>query len=115
MYILVPLHAGYQFILVYLGHTLLTYHIEEKDTKRHGHHTEHYTCRLMGEYPVDARIIEAVQRMFLQRIVDADVRKPRPAAQPRPVDQIVQHRQQHDTRKVGNQQSHRHRECLVVE
>ena len=39
--------------------------------------------------------------MFLQRIVDADAGEPRPAAQPRPVDQHIEDRQQHDTREVG--------------
>ena len=53
--------------------------------------------------------------MFLQRIVDADAGEPRPAAQPRPVDQHIEDRQQHDTREVGNQQPHRNRECLVIE
>ena len=115
MYVFVPFHVDYQFILVYLRHTLLADGIEQKDTKRYRNHTEYATYRLVGKYPVDARIIKTVQRMFLQRIVDADAGEPRPAAQPCPVDQHIEDRQQHDTREVGNQQPYRNRECLVIE
>ena len=58
MYIFVPFHVDYQFILVYLRHTLLGYGIKQKDTKRNRNHTEYDTYRLVGKYPVDAHIIK---------------------------------------------------------
>src|SRR3712207_4576093 len=82
MYIFIPLHTSYQFILVYLGHSFFVNEIKPEDTKRNGYHTKSDAHRLMRKDPIDACIIKTVECMFFQRILDADAGQPRPAAYP---------------------------------
>ena len=65
MDILIPFYPGDQFILLNIGHPFFVYKEKEEYAKRNGNHTEQYTERFMAEYPVDTRIIEAVQRVIM--------------------------------------------------
>ena len=62
-----------------------------------------------------SRVIETVQRMFLQRIIDTDTGKPRFAAQPRTINQHIKYRQQHDSGEIGYKQTYCHCKSLVIE
>ena len=68
----------------------------------------------MSKYKINPGIIETIECMILYRIIDSDTREPW-FAQSRPVNQHIEHRQQHDAREVRNHQSNGYRESLIVE
>ena len=68
----------------------------------------------MTEHEIDSSIVEAVQRMLFDQVVDPEVES-RMFDIGNAVNQLVKYRKQHDTRKIGDHQSDRHRESLVVE
>ena len=53
--------------------------------------------------------------MFLQWIINTYPAQPRFPAYSRTVNQHVKYRQQHDTCKIRDQQSHRYRKSLIIE
>ena len=116
MDILVPFDAGHQFVLLDIRHPLLADKEKEEEAKRKGDKAEEHAQPLMAEHPADARIVETVQRMVLYRIIEPE-RQPLPFPCPhtRAVNQQVEHGKEHDARKVGHHQPHRHRESLVEE
>ena len=116
MDILIPFYPGDQFIFLDIGHPFFVYKEKEEYTKRNGNHTEQYTERFMAEYPVDTRIIEAVQRVILDRVIKFE-RKPLPfpGADTCPVNQQIKHRKQHDTGEIGHHQAYSDGKSLIKE
>ena len=68
----------------------------------------------MTEHEIDSSIVETIQRMFFDQVVDPEIES-RMFDIGNAVNQLVEYRKQHDTRKIGDHQSDRHRESLVVE
>ena len=116
MDILIPFYPGDQFIFLDIGHPFFVYKEKEEYAKRNGNHTEQYTERFMAKYPVNTRIIEAVQRVILDRVIKFE-RKPLPfpGADTCPVNQQIKYGKQHDTGEIRHHQSYSDRKSLIKE
>ena len=70
----------------------------------------------MAEYPVNTRIIEAVQRVILDRVIKFE-RKPLPfpGADTCPVNQQIKYGKQHDTGEIRHHQSYSDGKSLIKE
>ena len=114
VYVLVPLHIHHQFVLVYLRHAFLTYHLEHEYAQRNGKCSPNQGKAFVGEHPVDTDIVELHQPFVLQQILEAGG-KPVVLPDADTVEQHVKHRQQHDTRKIRDHQPRSDGEGLVHE
>jgi len=114
MNILVPFYAHHRFILVNLRHTLLVNQHKHQHTEWKRNYSKCHRHLFMCKHPFYTSIIETYKPLVLQEIFEAGS-KPVVLPYTHTVEQYIQHRQQHDTSKIRDQQSRCDRKCFIHE